>query len=497
MAINFPTSLDALTNPGPTDPMTSPSHSTQHANANDAIEQLEAKVGADGSVVQTSHDYKLSGVTSAAKALSTASNLSDLASASTARTNLGLTSLATTTPASGIVTFLTTPSSANLLAAVTDETGTGALVFATSPVLVMPTLGAATGTSLSVSGNLTTTAGNVVLSGTRPVVEVADGGGTRKGRFFAANSLQADFSFNALYSGSVWNLDDTSAGGVDYSINATGHYFSYFSAGSNPRTKNDVVLISSGGLTFPADGTYDIGASGATRPRNLYLFGAATAASIALGGATLGSNALAVTGTTLLGGTLAVSGASTLTGNVGIAVTPLAPLHISPAGLSQYQLTLGANGPNIGSNAYYASGWKYITSAVAALWSADATGSGDPSILVAPSGTAGNAITWVTPFSVIGASAVSNTLVLKAGKVGVANANPSATLDVTGSIAASTTIKPGVYTVAGLPAGTAGDIAYASNGRKAGEGAASGTGVLVFKDGSAWIAVDTGAAVAA
>jgi hypothetical protein len=38
-----------------------------------------------------------------------------------------------TSAATGIQTFLTTPSSANLLAAVTDETGTGALVFATAP----------------------------------------------------------------------------------------------------------------------------------------------------------------------------------------------------------------------------------------------------------------------------------------------------------------------------------------------------------------------------
>jgi hypothetical protein len=36
---------------------------------------------------------------------------------------------------SGVATFLATPSSANLAAAVTDETGTGALVFGTSPTL--------------------------------------------------------------------------------------------------------------------------------------------------------------------------------------------------------------------------------------------------------------------------------------------------------------------------------------------------------------------------
>lgn len=47
----------------------------------------------------------------------------------------GITSLG-----SGVATFLGTPSSANLLAAVTDETGTGALAFATSPVLTTPIL---------------------------------------------------------------------------------------------------------------------------------------------------------------------------------------------------------------------------------------------------------------------------------------------------------------------------------------------------------------------
>jgi hypothetical protein len=56
---------------------------------------------------------------------------------------------------SGIATFLGTPSSANLLAAVTDETGTGALVFANAPTLVTPVIGAATGTSLALSGSLT------------------------------------------------------------------------------------------------------------------------------------------------------------------------------------------------------------------------------------------------------------------------------------------------------------------------------------------------------
>ena len=55
----------------------------------------------------------------------------------------GITSLGT-----GVATFLGTPSSANLAAAVTDETGTGALVFANTPTLITPILGTPT------SGNL-------------------------------------------------------------------------------------------------------------------------------------------------------------------------------------------------------------------------------------------------------------------------------------------------------------------------------------------------------
>jgi len=86
---------------------------------------------------------------------------------------------------SGVATFLATPSSANLRAALTDETGTGAAVFATAPtittptltapvlgtvasgnisactstsmVLVTPNIGAAIGTSLNTTGNQTIT----------------------------------------------------------------------------------------------------------------------------------------------------------------------------------------------------------------------------------------------------------------------------------------------------------------------------------------------------
>jgi hypothetical protein len=57
----------------------------------------------------------------------------------------------------GISTFLATPTSANLAAALTDETGTGANVFANTPTLTTPNIGAATGTSLTASGVIAST----------------------------------------------------------------------------------------------------------------------------------------------------------------------------------------------------------------------------------------------------------------------------------------------------------------------------------------------------
>lgn len=65
----------------------------------------------------------------------------------------------------GVATFLATPSSANLATAVTGETGSGALVFATSPTLVTPVLGVASATSLTLGTDLAVTEGGTGLSG--------------------------------------------------------------------------------------------------------------------------------------------------------------------------------------------------------------------------------------------------------------------------------------------------------------------------------------------
>ena len=57
MTTSFPSGLDALTNPTSSDGLNSPDHAGQHADLNDAVEALEAKVGVDGSAVTSSLDY--------------------------------------------------------------------------------------------------------------------------------------------------------------------------------------------------------------------------------------------------------------------------------------------------------------------------------------------------------------------------------------------------------------------------------------------------------
>lgn len=74
--------------------------------------------------------------------------------------------------AAGAATFLATPSSANLATLMTDETGTGANVFATSPTLVTPALGTPSAlvltnaTGLPLSGHTTQAAWTFVVNNT-------------------------------------------------------------------------------------------------------------------------------------------------------------------------------------------------------------------------------------------------------------------------------------------------------------------------------------------
>ena len=131
----------------------------------------------------------------------------------------------------GVATFLATPSSANLASAVTDETGTGALVFANTPTLVTPNIGAATGTSLTLSGDLTVNGTTTTINSTTLAVDdknitlgdvntptdtTADGGGiTLKGA--------TDKTFNWVDATDSWTSSEhiNLASGKSYYMNGT------------------------------------------------------------------------------------------------------------------------------------------------------------------------------------------------------------------------------------------------------------------------------------
>ena len=140
----------------------------------------------------------------------------------------GLTSLGT-----GVTTFLGTPSSANLAAAVTDETGSGALVFATTPALTNPTVTNYTetqntaNTSTAITLNLADgTVQNLTLTGTATITMPTAAGG----KSFILYLKTGAGSYSVTWTTVKW------PGGTAPTITATASrmdIYSFFSDGTN------------------------------------------------------------------------------------------------------------------------------------------------------------------------------------------------------------------------------------------------------------------------
>lgn len=111
----------------------------------------------------------------------------------------------------GVATFLATPSSANLAAMVTDETGTGSLVLATSPTLVTPNIGVATatsinGTSIPSSSTLATANATATLSANTNLTRASHGN-----RLIIADTGGVTLTVEDDTTG-VWGSGDTAYG---------------------------------------------------------------------------------------------------------------------------------------------------------------------------------------------------------------------------------------------------------------------------------------------
>jgi hypothetical protein len=143
-----------------------------------------------------------------------------------------------------VATFLATPSSANLAAAVTDETGSGALVFATSPTLVTPALGTPASATLTNATGLPLTTG---VTGTLPTAN----GGTNLTSFTSGGVVYAS-STSALTTGSVLTFDGTTALTVGTGSAATTIGGSTSAAGG--LTDKDLTVSA----WFPTSGTNDM-----------------------------------------------------------------------------------------------------------------------------------------------------------------------------------------------------------------------------------------------
>ena len=199
----------------------------------------------------------------------------------------GITSFGT-----GIATFLGTPSSANLASAVTDETGSGALVFANTPTLVSPILGTPTSGNFS-SGSFTWPTFNQNTTGTAAglsaTLAIASGG---------SGQTTANAAFNALAP------SQTSASGKYLKSDGTNTSWDALDISTADITGTLPIANGGTGATTAGGALTSLGAYAASNPSG-YTSNTGTVTSV---GGTGTVNGLTLTGTVTTSGNLTLGG---------------------------------------------------------------------------------------------------------------------------------------------------------------------------------------------
>ena len=278
---------------------------------------------------------------------------------------------------SGVATFLATPSSSNLATAVTDETGTGALVFATSPTLVTPLLGTPTSVTLTNATGLPISTGvsglgagvaTFLATPSSANLAAAVTGETGTGALvFATGPVLVSASLTTSDIGTPSAGVLTSCTGLPISTGVSGLGTSVATFLATPSSANLAAAITdetgTGALVFATSPT--IATPTVTTSAVIPIVNGGTAASSTL---TLQSTSGAGTSDAIIFKTASQSEKMRITtgGNVGIGTTsPLTKMHVGDVAVADGNVTLSA-----GNNMFYA----VATSGSALTWNANTNG---------------------------------------------------------------------------------------------------------------------------